>query len=438
MNTATAVYIDVTDFNGTGQTATLDSLDSSTNTNKAQFRFTKKGDVTKWLIFTMQSRTTHTGYREYALTNVSSSTASPFSNNDELLLTVSIAGDAGGGATGTQIQNQAFTYFADSGSANAYAGTISPTPSYTNGLSVLMKVANANTGASTLNLNSLGTKNIYKDQAGTLVPLTGGELSAGQMVPLSYDGTQFQITGGGGGDVTAKYVLGDFDTQLTNSAKNSTVYLGPDVCPASPNTLNDEFDDTTGNSGTINGLNARWSWMNQGSSTATFKGSKLVLYGPAASSQHQVRGIYVALPGSPPWEVEAKLSILDIGGQYGGGGIFLRESATGKLVCFHMQNETPWMVHIRNFNSFNNSYNSDSKSTSEFGSLYYEFYAKINLTSTTLTYSFSPINNGVDFRTYVTTALTAFFTTAPDGIGIETVAYSQDSVTVCDYFRRTV
>ena len=50
--------------------------------------------------------------------------------------------------------------------------------------------AGANTGAVTININSLGAKNITKN--GTIA-LEGGEIAAGVMVQVTYDGTQFQL-----------------------------------------------------------------------------------------------------------------------------------------------------------------------------------------------------------------------------------------------------
>jgi len=51
-------------------------------------------------------------------------------------------------------------------------------------------VANTNTGAATLNINSVGAKDITKNVA---TALTGGELIQNAIVIVSYDGTQFQI-----------------------------------------------------------------------------------------------------------------------------------------------------------------------------------------------------------------------------------------------------
>lgn len=81
-------------------------------------------------------------------------------------------------------------YIVDTGSANAYA--IAPSPAvvaYVTGQRFTFKAVNANTGASTVNVNGLGTKNIFFKGAA----LTGGEIAASQMVEVEYDGTQFQM-----------------------------------------------------------------------------------------------------------------------------------------------------------------------------------------------------------------------------------------------------
>ncbi len=59
---------------------------------------------------------------------------------------------------------------------------------------------NANTGASTININGLGAKSILKDAS---TALASGDISAGRVVTIVYDGTNFQTIGaaaaGGGG-----------------------------------------------------------------------------------------------------------------------------------------------------------------------------------------------------------------------------------------------
>lgn len=105
-----------------------------------------------------------------------------------------------GNATQTAIQNESYTYGADTGAANAYVVTLIPVPSgYVAGMGVVFKAAHANTGASTLNVNGLGAKSIVKNGS---VALAGGEIAAGQIIYVKYDGTNFQIIGGGGTGAT--------------------------------------------------------------------------------------------------------------------------------------------------------------------------------------------------------------------------------------------
>lgn len=81
-------------------------------------------------------------------------------------------------------------YAVDSGSVNAYAITLSNvSTTYTAGLPIQFKAGNTNTGASTLNVNSQGTKNIFFNNAA----LNGGFIQANSIVSVVYDGTQFQV-----------------------------------------------------------------------------------------------------------------------------------------------------------------------------------------------------------------------------------------------------
>ena len=65
---------------------------------------------------------------------------------------------------------------------------------YTTGQTFFIKFTNANTGAATLNVDSLGAIAIKKNVSTALV---ANDILAGQIIPLHYDGTNFQITGGG-------------------------------------------------------------------------------------------------------------------------------------------------------------------------------------------------------------------------------------------------
>ena len=58
--------------------------------------------------------------------------------------------------------------------------------------------AGNNTGATTININSIGAKAITKSGTTALV---SGDIKTGQVIPIVYDGTRFQIIGGGGTSV---------------------------------------------------------------------------------------------------------------------------------------------------------------------------------------------------------------------------------------------
>ncbi len=83
----------------------------------------------------------------------------------------------------------------DSGSANAYAITVaSPSIAFalTPGVVVSFKVLNTNTGASTLAVNG-GPAIAVTYQ--NLAPLLPGQFTAGRMVQMQYDGTEWQYLG---------------------------------------------------------------------------------------------------------------------------------------------------------------------------------------------------------------------------------------------------
>jgi len=101
------------------------------------------------------------------------------------------------------IQKGAFNTVNASGT-DTLTVTLDPVPaSYTTNMTVHFKAAATNTGAATLNVNSLGAKNIYKASGGALVALGAGDLTIGAFYTVRYDGTQFVLEGAAGGGVTS-------------------------------------------------------------------------------------------------------------------------------------------------------------------------------------------------------------------------------------------
>jgi hypothetical protein len=81
-------------------------------------------------------------------------------------------------------------YYAGGGSANAHTITVDPAISaYVAGQMFVIKWGASNTGATTLNANSLGTKAVQ--YCG--VALKGGEIVSGRIGIVVYDGTQFEL-----------------------------------------------------------------------------------------------------------------------------------------------------------------------------------------------------------------------------------------------------
>lgn len=82
-------------------------------------------------------------------------------------------------------------YAADAGGTDAYAITVTPAiTAYATGQEFTFKANTANTGAATLNVNSVGAKTIKKNYNEDLVT---GDILANQIVKVVYDGTNMQL-----------------------------------------------------------------------------------------------------------------------------------------------------------------------------------------------------------------------------------------------------
>ncbi|MDH0366724.1 phage tail protein [Brucella anthropi] len=88
------------------------------------------------------------------------------------------------------VQSGKWGYAEASGTANVITATLNPALiAYAAGLTVHLKITTTNTGAVTVNWNGLGAKAVV-DRIGTA--LSAGDLVAGEIVKLTYDGTRFR------------------------------------------------------------------------------------------------------------------------------------------------------------------------------------------------------------------------------------------------------
>lgn len=107
-------------------------------------------------------------------------------------------------------------YAADTGTADAYAMAPSPVwSSYTTGGKLRFKAANANTGSSTLAVSGLAPQTLKKNND---VNLVSGDIEAGQIVEVVYDGTNFQVISELGNQTAYTGVANTFSAAQTFSS----------------------------------------------------------------------------------------------------------------------------------------------------------------------------------------------------------------------------
>lgn len=117
--------------------------------------------------------------------------------NAAALPNITIVGSVGsseleaGAVTAAKVTPGAYFYAASSGGPTAYVASLSPGPaSLAAGLAIRLSFSTANTGAATLNVNSLGVASIRKHNQ---QPLVAGDLAANTIHELVYDGTYWLL-----------------------------------------------------------------------------------------------------------------------------------------------------------------------------------------------------------------------------------------------------
>lgn len=91
-------------------------------------------------------------------------------------------------------EHDAANFCSDAGSTDTYACNLSPAATaYVTGTHYRFKANTLNTGAASINFNSLGAKTIVKVAGGITTALATNDILAGQWVDLVYDGTNMQM-----------------------------------------------------------------------------------------------------------------------------------------------------------------------------------------------------------------------------------------------------
>lgn len=103
-NLTTTVRADLLDSFATDWTDALNALDASTNTVKGLLQIVHRDDASKWILFAVTAVAEPSGYRNIAVTYIDSSAASPFANNDPIVVHFSRAGDGAATSAVTVVQ----------------------------------------------------------------------------------------------------------------------------------------------------------------------------------------------------------------------------------------------------------------------------------------------------------------------------------------------
>ena len=161
------------------------------------------------------------------------------------------------GVNAGQIQDGGLIFQAtDSGSANTYAIALTPAVTgYVAGQVFHFKAANASSGASTLNVNALGAKNIKKknDQ-----DIAAGDIEQNAIVSVIYDGTSFQMLsqlGTSAGSMSSWTLSGDSGSNQTINDGNTVDIAGGtgiDTVAGSTDTVTVSIDATVPQLATTN------------------------------------------------------------------------------------------------------------------------------------------------------------------------------------------
>lgn len=122
------------------------------------------------------------------------------------------------------IQDGKWVYAADVGGTDTYAITITPAPvAYTTGQGFRFRANTVNTGAATLNVNGLGAITIKKQ---TNVDLSDGDIAAGQIIDVVYDGTNFQLISVTSGTPVVTTITDSFALGENVTAQDAVVMQG--------------------------------------------------------------------------------------------------------------------------------------------------------------------------------------------------------------------
>lgn len=174
-------------------------------------------------------------------------------------------------------------YYLNASGTNTYSATALNIDNYS-GKYFIVKFANANTDSATLNINSLGAVTLKKDAGENLV---AGDIDAGDVHVLAYDGTNFQLlslsAGGSWGSITGSLSSqSDLQTALNGKANTATTLSGYGITNA--------WDTGTGAALTADNVISGSFALNFTNTINNFNSSTLALFNPGGTFKYTFVG----------------------------------------------------------------------------------------------------------------------------------------------------
>lgn len=202
---------------------------------------------------------------------------------------------------------------------------------------------------------------------------------------------------------------------------------GPDDPPVSPDAMDDEFNGSS--------LDAKWTWRNQGTSTAaasaTVSGGSCLLASGSTASSPTIQAIEQSFSGTARFRCKM---VPNTPNNFNIVGLFLRDSGTGRSMSIGNHHNGSGQRRLVS------RWNSD---TSYGGSLFEDangtyptaVYLEVEITATALFFRWS--NDGVNFTQLFTESLASFLAN-PDTVmlGVVTFGGGNNASESVDWFRR--
>lgn len=289
-------------------------------------------------------------------------------------------------------------------------------------------------GDATAHHYAAGTQYILRAQAGVggkASPFKAG-VAVGTIVattagPFTFTADEFysepsiaakNASGAGGGNTTAKYMLGAADVTLTNAKAIPGVYNGPQVVPTSPTVYDCEFTTDACSFTT---------WVAQGSSATTFANDRMIFNNDGTTGGSS-SFVGEATP-SPTYQFDSSFCLAAKPNSSYLTGLALEETATGKIEWSGLYIGNGLVVGHGTTAGINSVDIADTFLTPPC------WYVRVKVDSTNIVWSAS--FDGIIWRQFLSHAKTANFTTAPDRVGWVMANYGQNAVSI-DFIRRTL